>query len=477
MFRYLRHPQMIKKSNIVASVNDIRTWIILFFCVRLVGITNAPLEIGHSWRQSLTNMMTRNLYMGHTDFIHPMIDMAGEKTGIIGAEFPLFNGLTYLLQQFTGYDHWQGRLINLLVSSIGIYFFYRLIWALFNKKLAFSASFLLLVSIWFGFSRKIMPDTFSVSLLLIALFYAYEFLIRGQKRHLALYFLLATLGILCKLPALVYFSVFIVLPFVKSIASKRKWGIYTSSLVATALAFTWYFVWVPELNRLHDFPLFFPRGIAQGFQLALPLWQGFLSKFYFDSFFAYTAFVIFLVGIYFLWKRANKLLLLALGTFTVIFLIFALKTGIVFPTHSYYIIPFVPLMALIGGLALEKISNPYAAVVLVLITVESVANQQHDFFIKDSEKYKLSLSALLDTYTNRADKIVINGGTSPQHIYFANRKGWTNDSEIINTKIFLERAKTHGAKLVVWDKRANIPFHTTSALLYEDENYQLYELK
>jgi hypothetical protein len=41
-------------------LGDIRTWIVLFFLIRMIGITSAPIEIGHSWRQCLTAMIARN---------------------------------------------------------------------------------------------------------------------------------------------------------------------------------------------------------------------------------------------------------------------------------------------------------------------------------------------------------------------------------------------------------------------------------
>ncbi len=451
---------MEKPNKFQVVVSDIRTWIVFFFTIRLVGITNAPLEIGHSWRQALTNMMTRNMLDNGPDLLHPMIDMAGEKSGIIGSEFPFFNYLNYLMDLGLGFDHWHGRLLNLMVSSIGIYCFYRLICALFSKKIAFSSTILLLVSIWFGFSRKIMPDTFSVSLLLIALFFAHEFLVKGKKFQLLLFFLFTTLGILCKLPAIVLLSVFVVLPFLKEIKVSRKIAVYVSIALAGSISFWWYFIWVPALNAENGFPLFFPRGLFEGIQLALPLWQGFLEKFYFDAFFSFTAFAMTLIGIYWLIKRKNNLLLLALGTYALVFIFFAFKTGIVFPTHSYYIIPFVPVMALIAGFTFEKIPKKFYNLLLVAVTAESIANQQHDFFIKDSEKYKLTLEAELDAVGRRNDKIIINGNTSPQSIYFAHRKGWTFESEKLLQPGCIDSLQKLGAQVLIWDK--NAAFHFTS---------------
>jgi hypothetical protein len=82
-------------------------WVLLFFgMVQLVGITDPPLEMAHSWRQSFTAMVTRNYVENGMDWLHPRIDMAGEKSGIVGAEFPLFNYLSMLLSRCFGYQHW-----------------------------------------------------------------------------------------------------------------------------------------------------------------------------------------------------------------------------------------------------------------------------------------------------------------------------------------------------------------------------------
>src|SRR4051812_1758490 len=90
-------------------LSDIRFWLIFFFVIRLVGITNAPLEVAHNWRQTFTCMVARNFLENDPNILYPTIDMAGNKTGIVGAEFPLFNYLIYLISGIFGYTHWYGR--------------------------------------------------------------------------------------------------------------------------------------------------------------------------------------------------------------------------------------------------------------------------------------------------------------------------------------------------------------------------------
>src|ERR1017187_10683118 len=127
----------IRKFFSMPLFSDFRFWIILYFVIRLYNITQPPLEIAHSWRQCTGLMVSRNFYEIDANIFYPRVDMAGEKTGITGTEFPLFNYLIYLVAKVFGLADWYGRLINLIISSLGIYWFYRILVTYFNKKLAF----------------------------------------------------------------------------------------------------------------------------------------------------------------------------------------------------------------------------------------------------------------------------------------------------------------------------------------------------
>ena len=78
-------------------------------------------------------------------------------------EFPFLNLLIALAIALFGPEHGYGRLIVLVVSTIGVHSFYRLVQRGMNGRVAFYASLLLSVSLWFMYSRKIMPDVFALS--------------------------------------------------------------------------------------------------------------------------------------------------------------------------------------------------------------------------------------------------------------------------------------------------------------------------
>lgn len=444
--------------------------------MRLFGITHAPLEIGHSWRQSLTAMIARNFYYGRANLFYPEIDYNGNLSGIMGSEFPLFNYLIYLFALCFGYEHWFGRLINLIISSAGIYFFYRLVRETINERTAFASGMVLLSSVWFAFSRKIMPDTFSISLVLIALYAAWRYINDGQVIHLLFFSLLATLGVLCKIPAVSLLAALVVLLPAKDISSKRKIGLMAAGVPVISAMYLWYFKWVPHLLESGGFQLYFPKKLSEGLEEILPLLPELAEKFYFSALHSYVALLTLIAGIYFLIRNKDYRVLTALAAISSLFFVFIIKTGSVFPLHNYYIIPFVPVMALLAGIGISYLPAKVYPYALILIALEGIANQQHDFFIKESEKHKLTLEGLMDQYSPKGDLIVVNGGASPQHIYFAHRKGWSPANDSLMVRGFLEDKIEKGAKTLVIDrsvfKGGNLPY----ALVFSNEHYLIYRL-
>lgn len=454
---------------------DVRFWIFLFFAGRLAGITQAPLEAGHSWRQSLTAMIARNFLQIEPNVLYPRIDMAGDASGIIGTEFPLFNYLIYLFAAGFGYEHWYGRLINLVVSSAGVYCFHGLLAAFFTKRTALSASVILLGSIWFSFSRKIMPDTFSVSLVLMGLYAGYRFLQGGKLIAIAGYTLLVAAGTLCKIPAAALVAVIGVLPFLPEVPRGRKAMLAVATLIAGAVTALWYFYWVPDLIDRFGYRLYFPKGWREGAAEILPLLPQYFKKFYFSGLYSYIGFAASIAGVVFLFTKRRGIQAAGLLLITGVFVAFTAKTGAVFPTHNYYIIPFVPVLALLAALGLEWLPPKIAWIAAGLILVESTANQVHDFFPKEGSRHKLELESLMDVHVAKDALIVINGGASPQEMYFANRRGWTLEGDAM-TPSALDSLSGLGAEYVVVNRHRQVPELGAFSLLSETDDYRIYGL-
>jgi 4-amino-4-deoxy-L-arabinose transferase-like glycosyltransferase len=463
------------------SLYDIRIWIVLFFCIRLIGITDPPLEIGHNWRQTTVTMVARNFLEVDNNIFLPRIDFAGEKTGITGMEFPFLNYLIYLIAEIFGYDHWYGRLINLTVSSLGLWYFFKLVGKYFPEKVAFYSTIVLAVSIWFQFSRKIMPDTFSMSIVIAAIYYGTQYLENLSRRNnnlsLLAYFVLMGIGVLSKLPSGYLLSIFIFFFISPRITLKRK--LIFTAISATALlpVVLWYFYWVPHLVSTYGFWHFFMgKSLIQGFHEIVSNPNLTFGRFY-ETALKFIGFAVFLYGLSIaIIKKEWKIYYLFAVT-GLSFLIVILKAGFTFSHHNYYIIPFVPVMALVAGYGLNQLKNSKIAILLLIaISVEGLANQHLDFVLKPEQEALLLLEKDMDTFSTRSDLILINSGDYPTPMYFAHRKGWVESNAKIQEEGFIDHLNLKGLKYIVILKRS---FGTEIKLdqnlkILENQHYCIY---
>ena len=110
----------------------------------------------------------------------------------------------------------------------------------------------------------------------------------------------------------------------------------------------------------------------------------------------------------------------------------------------------------------------------MLICVEGIANQQHDFFIHPDQAYKTELEGLLDRTIEEKGKIIINGGQSPQDMYFAHRRGWSIEPARMANKAYIDSLISLGARYAVVDlKHGNFPMHKQ---IGENAHYRIFDL-
>ncbi|MFN0189379.1 MAG: glycosyltransferase family 39 protein [Bacteroidia bacterium] len=132
-------------------------------------------------------MIARNFYEIDSNILYPRTDSAGELSGIVGVEFPVFNYLIFLISLIFGFENWYGRLINLIITSIGTFYFYKLIRNYFGESSAFFSAITLLVSMWFSYSRITIPDVFAASLCIISLYHGFQYLENGKPFNLFIF--------------------------------------------------------------------------------------------------------------------------------------------------------------------------------------------------------------------------------------------------------------------------------------------------
>jgi hypothetical protein len=446
------------KSTLSKIVKDIRFWLLLFLLLRLYGITQPPLEVVHNWRQSTVVMVARNFYELDNDIRFPRLDTAGEKSGIAGMEFPLLNFLHYLMALIFGWGHWYGRLINLVVTTLGVYCFYKLVRRFFDEKVAFPAAMILLVSIWFYYGRKIMPDTFAASLSLAGIYFGFLYFydIREKRKtlfsalYLVLFMFFSTAGMLSKIPVAALFPVFLLVFADRRVVLQRKIIFLFAAVVCIVPVLYWYFYWAPYLNRTFGYSVFFMGLPLHAGVSDLLKYAGKIAGQFYNAPLKYLGFGAFLFGFFMMFKAREKRLT---GLFFLVFtafLIVVIKGGENFARHSYYIIPFVPVMALVAGFGLSKLPWKNAIpIILILICSENIANQYWDFKTPAKNRQLLNLEASCDKFSDRKDLVAVNSVEVPTPVYFAHRKGWVASNAELQDPGIRKQIKDKGCKLII----------------------------
>lgn len=444
---------MAEPHPVTRYIQDFRFWIVLFFILHLTTITLPPLEPASTWRQTDGLMVARNFYEVDANILYPRVDVAGDKSGIVGCEFPFINYLIYLLSLAFGYAHWYGRLIDLIISSVGVYYLCRLVREYIDERTALFTGIIVLSSHWFTYCRTNIPDVFSTSLCLIALYYGVRFLYRGGYSSLVAYLILGSLGSLNKISTAAILTVMAIPFFQSQVDAGRKGWIATASLIILGSVGVWYFYWVPYLNNEFGFPGHFFMGLPflDSLRDIGQLWQPTLKRFVVTPF-KYSGFIIFLLGLVVIIRNKLKTHALAFLLPFVAYLVVVLKSGYGFQLNPYYVITFIPPMALVIATAIASMKNPWLVVVLLFAIVgEGVGNQIHIFRIREPHLSMAGIEAVMDQYTDRDDRIVINGTADgdPTPMYFAHRKGLAVSNDVFIDASYKDRFQAMGMKYVV----------------------------
>ena len=463
------------KTNNLHLLTDTRLWILVLFLIRLENIDIPPLD-EHSWRQTLTLGVARNYLEIDGNFFHPTTLLRDSRQGVMAQEFPLFNYSIAALWQLFGEHNWIFRLFNLLIATLGLFAFSRIVRRLADESTALYSTVLFGVSVAFVYARKAMPDVFAVSLVLAGVDYGWRYLESKKWAHLAAFGSIAALGMLCKMPAVCTLA-FIVAPILHYKESwKERITLSGISLIALAAMACWYFIWVPWAEKTYGFGLFFPTTLAEGWKQINIMADGTISRFYPIALTSRLAFGFFVAGIaMMIWKRQTNILL-TFGASTVLIFGLMLKAGATFSGHAYYIIPFVPAMSLVAGYGLSTLIKPQwlQLILLFLIATEAIYQHKTDFFINNKERKLLKLESIVDQFSKPNERILVNYyDGSPVMLYFAHRTSWNVIDRMKDTE-WVKGEAAVGMKLLVIDRsrwQDSLPFPR----LYIDEDYAVYE--
>lgn len=317
-----------------------------------------------------------------------------------------------------------------------------------------------------------MPDTAALAVYIMGSYYFFEALRYGKWKDILPALGGLSLGILLKISVLPLVAVGVFAYVYFRNKPKKAW-VLLLPWIAVIPALVWYFVWNPYLaanygNWYNTGGSLLHGACALGNEpIAL------IKHLMFHPFFSYLAFGVLLVGV---WKvirlEVDMAVRVALPVFLLLFIAYAMKSGEIFLTHEYYILPTVPVLAIVGAFALVQLRK-FAVWVMLLISVEALANQAHDFRYNTGEAYKEELASLANQFIPRSALVAINGNSNPLELYLLNRKGWNLSNEAIADLGLLQQIKHKGCRYVVLNRHSS-SLEFEGICVFQNQHYAIY---
>ncbi len=448
---------------------------LLLILLRLPGLDNSPAEY-HSWRQSDTEAMARNLLEQKFNIFYPQLNYDGAPPNYAQLELQITTFLIAGLYGLIGHYYFLARIIPLLFFLGSAYYLYRI-----GKEAADQLTGWLALVIYgtfpfcLFFSRAIMPESAAL-LFMTAGFYYFMVWQKKENNRLILIFsaFLTALAITQKIPA-----IYLGLPMAYLILRKhgfkalRTVSVWLYALIAL-LPPAIYFIWLQGVAQTD-----YVSGIAMN--LLLPAWQGqifssaartFLKQALFR---AYTPLALMLafIGLFFLRDQKSRFLIswFLAATLEIIFVATIIRL-------DYYLILVAPLIALLAAITLHhllryRLGWSVCGLILFLILLRGCITMR--IFTTENQTV-LNQAKILQENTD-ADELIVISVFSPELLNLSRRYGFrANIFYPQNPQREMLYFKEQGADYFVIINGQVEGDDDGSYLRYLHENYQIFAL-
>lgn len=421
--------------------------VLITFCIINIAshffILNAPPCGVHVWRQCNTLAMSKNFTTEGFNILEPKIDRRNETNGITGSHFPLYEFGLGLIHKVMGFNNIIPRIYSLLIFSIGVFAFYKILLSLGLSSLV---SFLgaLLISfnpILYYDSANAMPDILALSIALWSLYY----LIIYSKKGTTIFLIGATF--LAILAGLIKFQ-FLIIPFASIVYFKwqRKplFLLSISTLITSLVVYNWYnyALKLTEKNNLREYglwikPISFEEKMTtliNNLLIDIP-----------ELILGWPLLIALLYWAILLFKKikiTQNILFVFIGFLS--FIIFYFVAIERFKHHSYYFISVIPFMV-IGFILLLNKSSKAINILTIIIFLQIIWTTARIIPSRwTKEQWQLPtefsdnqlLNQLKSSIPNK-HKVVIGSDLSGcVYFYFTQTKGYSfeNIDELISLK-------------------------------------------
>lgn len=401
------------------------------FTARLYNVNEPPTDY-HCWRQTQTLMIAKSFHERDMNPLEPRVYWRNttsepmESEGIVGGtELQVTPWLTACIYKVFGTAYWVDRVVPIIFSLLGLYFFFLLLERFSGLVGATAGTMLLSLSpMYLYFGRVHMPESFALALSFMTFYWFDEWLRLNRTRSYVLAILCCTLTLLGK-PTMA----FIALPLFFLVLLRHNWRFvlewryYAFGLVVLTVTatFTWYsFNTLTAASGL----VFYVSGLLDRAVLAT---SAFYEKMQDSIMNRAVGWPLLLLALPALLLPANRR-----GFFPHVWIIavlayFALAAGGNM-TNDYYQIVLAPPVAMLAGLGIQRWLSrgylPIAAAALVIAACGYSVVLAQPMYNDPVGKNYYEAGTWIRDHTEPSAKL-LSASPNPATLYFSERTGWT----------------------------------------------------
>lgn len=438
-------------SEVFSDENKIIIGLMLFGLIcRLYNLT-APLLDYHSWRQTDTAAIARNFYYNGFNILYPQIDWGGTGPGYVESEFQLVPFIIAIFYKIFGVHEYVARLVIIAFSIGSVYLLYKLVRIYYSRRVAiFSAIFFIISPLELYFGRTVMPDSAMIFFSIGSIYFFNKWTSDERTDSFVLALVCTTLAFLVKISTLYLGLPLLWLAYAKY--GKRllfEPKLYLFAILALIPPAMWYSFAHSVLAQYNTFDFW---NMGSGTKFAS--WETLIDPRIYITLFESLAIYVFtpiglLLFIYALsLKTQAKAYVFHFWFLAVIVFFVLVPLGTI--GNDYYQRALIPAAAVFMGRALSGIyerKKVLSYVLVVLLFVSSIYYMANAY----NQMYPvLDAGKTVDKIIDENDLIVTTPwiGSSPNILYYSNRKGWVVPSDSWSEQT-IDHIKDMGAKLLV----------------------------
>lgn len=446
-------------TNIFSDENNILIGLMLFgLLCRLYNLT-APLLDYHSWRQTDTAAIARNFYYNGFNILYPQIDWGGAGPGYVESEFQLVPFIISIFYKIFGVHEYVARLVIIAFSIGSIYLLYKLVRIYYSRRVAiFSAIFFIISPMELYFGRTVMPDSAMIFFSIGSIYFFNKWTNDERNSSFILAMICTALAFLVKISTLYLGLPLLWLAYAKY--GKRFLFVpklYLFAILTLIPPAVWYYFAHSVLAQYNTFD-FWNLGSGSKFATRETLFDPWI---YFTllknlAFYVFTPIGLLLFA-YALSLKTNAKDYVFHFWFLAVVIFFIMVSHSIITGNDYYQRALVPPAAIFMGRALSAVyekKKDLSYIILALVFLSSIlvfVSPGSDMFDAYNQmRPVLDAGKTVDKITGQSDLIATTSwiGSSPNILYYSDRKGWVVPSETWSEET-IEQMMGLGAKFLV----------------------------